>query len=247
MGKIKGTFAKTYDSFIKRPSLLPAGLLELVRTTKPKSVVDFACGTGNVAVGLSLEGYDVTGVDYSPDMLRVARAKAREYKSDTRFIIGDIAKVDLGRKFDLLLCTGNSIPHFTKQRDLRRLLVNCKRHLAPRGRLIFQQLNYDRMLKEGSGTFAIESGEDGVIRIKQSRFSRGMAEFFITIVDSRKVPPGISTTKRAIKPWLKAELIEALQEAGFIRIRALGRYNNEPFTLKSKDLILIASSKESYK
>jgi len=241
MGKIKGTFAKTYDSFIKRPSLIPAGLLELIRSKNAKSVVDFACGTGNIAIGLALEGYDVTGVDYSPDMLRVARAKARELKSDTRFIIGDIANVNLKRRFDLLLCTGNSIPHFTGQKDLRRLLVNCKRHLVPGGHLIFQQLNYDRMVKEGSGTFAIEKGNDGVIRIKQNRFSRNKAEFVVTIVDSRKIPPMISANRGIIRPWLKAELITLLREAGFTHIHPRGNYSGEAFVQKSKDLILIAT------
>jgi glycine/sarcosine N-methyltransferase len=240
MGKIKGSFARNYDSFIKRPGLLSPGLLELVRSMDVTKVVDFACGTGNVAVGLSLEGYNVTGVDYSPDMLKVARAKAREHKADTKFISGDITKVDLGHQFDLLLCLGNAIPQFANARNLERLLINCKRHLHPRGHLIFQQLNYDRMLREGSGTFAVDV-TDQVVRFRQNIFKGGKTEFYVTIADGRKIPPGISTSKRVLKPWLRSELMVALRNAGFSRVKAFGNYAGERFGQKSKDLILIGT------
>ncbi len=240
MGKIKGSFARNYDSFIKRPGLLPPGLLESVRSLDVAKVVDFACGTGNVAVGLSLEGYNVTGVDYSPDMLKVARAKARKHKTDTKFISGDITKVDLGHQFDLLLCLGNAIPQFTNARNLGRLLINCKRHLRPRGHLIFQQLNYDRMLKEGSATFAVDVS-DQVVRFRQNIFKGGKAEFYVTIADGRKIPPRITTSKRILKPWLRSELMAALRNAGFSRVKALGNYAGERFGPKSRDLILIGT------
>lgn len=240
MGKIKGSFAKTYDTFIKHPGLLPDGLLELVASMDPKRIIDFACGTGNVAIGLSLDGYDVTGVDYSPDMLKVARVKAREHKAKIKFVPGDITEINLGRKCDLLLCLGNTIPHFTSKKQLEKLLKNCERHLSPGGRIIFQQLNYDRMLKEGSGTFAVD--RDGeVARFKQNRFRRGRVDFFVTIIDGQKIPPAISTSKTILKPWLRVELTEALRKDGFSKIKAYGSYQGEPFGPKSKDLILVGA------
>jgi 2-polyprenyl-3-methyl-5-hydroxy-6-metoxy-1,4-benzoquinol methylase len=244
MGKIKGAFAKTYDSFIKRPNLLPAGLLELIRSKNARSVVDFGCGTGNIAIGLALEGYDVTGVDYSTDMLKIAQAKAKEIKSDVKFVCGDIIRVNLKRSYDVLLCTGNTIALICNKKDIKRLLDNCKRHLAPGGHIIFQQLNYDRMLKNGSGTFAVESGSDGIIRIKQNRFNRIKSEFFVTIIDSHKIPPIISTNRGIIRPWLKTDLIGLLRDAGFTHIHPRGNYDGEAFGSKSTDLILIATIKK---
>jgi glycine/sarcosine N-methyltransferase len=240
MGKIKGSFAKDYDSFIKRPGLLPPGLLELVRPMHAEKIVDFACGTGNVTVGLSLEGYDVTGVDYSPDMLKVARAKARKHKANLKFISGDITGINLGYQFDVLLCLGNAIPQFTNGRRLGRLLANCRRHLHPGGHLIFQQLNYDRMLKEGSGTFAVDISNQAV-RFRQNIFRRGLAEFYVTIADAGEIPPKISTSKRILKPWLCSDLMAALKNAGFSNVRSLGNYSGERFGPKSGDLILVGT------
>ena len=42
----------------------------------PARVADLGCGTGTLALLLTEEGYDVTGVDVSPEMVRRARAKA---------------------------------------------------------------------------------------------------------------------------------------------------------------------------
>ena len=69
MSRIKGKFAKSYDSFVKRESLLPDGLFELVRSYSPEMIADFGCGTGSVAAGLSKAGYQVTGVDKSKDSI----------------------------------------------------------------------------------------------------------------------------------------------------------------------------------
>ena len=43
-----------------------------------KKLLDLACGTGELSIRLAEEGYDVTGVDLSSDMLAVAREKAIE-------------------------------------------------------------------------------------------------------------------------------------------------------------------------
>ena len=242
MGKIKGKFARTYDRFVKRPSLLPEGFGELVRAQKAGSILEFACGTGTVAVGLSLEGYGVVGVDYSPDMLKAARFKAKEHKASVKFIRGDITAVNLKRKFDLLLCLGNTIPHFRTKQELGRLLANCKKHLLPGGHLIFQQLNYDRILKERPTTFAVDvAGE--VVRYKQYIYKKDRLEFIVTVVDGGKAPPSVTISKITLKPWTRRELNETLEQAGFGKISAYGNYGKEKFSIKSKDLIIMAVSK----
>jgi SAM-dependent methyltransferase len=42
----------------------------------PATVADLGCGTGTLALLLAEEGYAVTGVDFSPEMVRLAREKA---------------------------------------------------------------------------------------------------------------------------------------------------------------------------
>ena len=42
-------------------------------TDPPSLVLDLGCGTGKMTLELARRGYDMTGVDYSPEMLDVGR------------------------------------------------------------------------------------------------------------------------------------------------------------------------------
>lgn len=241
MTKIAGEFAKTYDDFVKRGSLLPAGLLDLVDSTRTKEILELGSGTGGVAIGLALAGYNVTGIDLSPEMLKAARSKALKYGADARFLSGDIVKVKLDRKFDLLICLGNTVSLITGLADSRRLFRNCIRHLVPGGNAVFQMLNYDRILKEKPTTFAVDSRDD-LIRIKQYRYGARLLDFVVTLVDNSKVPPAVTISKRKLRPWTKGEISTELMDAGFKKISACKDYNRKRFSASSKDLIILAKA-----
>jgi SAM-dependent methyltransferase len=72
----------------------------------PARVLDAGCGTGRVAIRLAGLGYDVVGVDIDAAMLQEARADAPEL--DWR--VGDLAALDTGELFDLVVVAGNTIP-----------------------------------------------------------------------------------------------------------------------------------------
>jgi glycine/sarcosine N-methyltransferase len=239
--KIRGTFASTYDRFVKRQSLLPAGLLELLKSTGTKNVLDFGCGTGTISVGLSMAGFDVTGVDYSPGMLKAARKKAQEHKANVEFVLADIARIRLRKEFDIIICLGNTIPHFTNYFQLNKFLQNCRRHLKPGGRIIFQELNYDRILKERPSTFAIDIDHE-IVRFKQYRYRKNLIDFVVTIIDGNKTPPRQSVSIVKIKPWTKNELKNTLNQSGFKTISFYGDYSKTKFSLKAKDLIITAGT-----
>ena len=57
-------------------------------------VLDLACGTGSVSVRLAKAGYEVIGVDLSPDMLAVARQKAQAAGQDILLLCQDIRAID---------------------------------------------------------------------------------------------------------------------------------------------------------
>ena len=43
--------------------------------SKDKTILDCGCGTGNISIPLKKDGYNITGIDYSSDMLTVCKAK----------------------------------------------------------------------------------------------------------------------------------------------------------------------------
>ena len=107
------------------------GEADLVESLGPRSVLDAGCGTGRVAVELARRGLDVVGVDLDPAMLSVARSK----RPDLPWVVGDLADVDLGRTFDLVLLAGNVMIFLTPGTEAR-VVENLARHVDPGGHLV---------------------------------------------------------------------------------------------------------------
>jgi len=108
---------------------------ELVAKHRPgaKTVLDLGCGTGRHAALLNAQGYAVTGVDLSEEMLTVARAA----EPAGSFVQGDVRSVRLGRKFDVVLSLFHVMSYQTTNADLRAALTTLREHLAPGGLFAF--------------------------------------------------------------------------------------------------------------
>jgi 2-polyprenyl-3-methyl-5-hydroxy-6-metoxy-1,4-benzoquinol methylase len=107
------------------------GEADFVCRFEPGSVLDAGCGTGRVAIELAARGIDVVGVDLDPAMIGHARMKA----PDLRWIEDDLATVDVGRQFDVVVMAGNVMIFVAPQTEVA-VVANLARHVAPGGHLI---------------------------------------------------------------------------------------------------------------
>jgi SAM-dependent methyltransferase len=104
---------------------------------KPKTVLDLACGEGTFAVIMAQRGYEVTGVDLSPEMLRFAGEKAKEAEVEVRFIQQDMRDLKLNERFDLVTCWYDSLNYLLEYEELVRTFANIAQVLNPGGLFIF--------------------------------------------------------------------------------------------------------------
>jgi SAM-dependent methyltransferase len=109
----------------------PHGEAAFVMAYAPATVLDAGCGTGRVAIELAHRGVDVVGVDLDAGFLASAREKAPAL--DWRE--GDLATVDLGATFDVVLLAGN-VMIFVAPGSEGTVLANLARHVAPGGHLV---------------------------------------------------------------------------------------------------------------
>ena len=85
-------------------------------------------------------------------MLAEAQRKANERGVAPEWIQGDMRAFDLGRTFDFVFITANSLLHLHKVEDLVSCIRSVKRHLAPGARFIFDVFNPSvRLLAEADG------------------------------------------------------------------------------------------------
>jgi SAM-dependent methyltransferase len=109
----------------------PHGEVDFVMGFSPKTALDAGCGFGRVGIELNARGVEIIGVDLDPDLLE--RAKRRAPELDWR--LADLATVDIGRQFDLVVVAGNVIG-FVDEPDREAAVRNCARHVAPGGHLV---------------------------------------------------------------------------------------------------------------
>lgn len=119
---VTGEF-EVYDELALRPYL---------DQLEPGLVADVGCGTGEVSLQLALRGFEVRAVDHSPDMLEVAREKAKRAGVDGRisFHLAEITGLPFGDStLDGLTC--QRVLHHVETLD--PVLIEFKRVLKPGG------------------------------------------------------------------------------------------------------------------
>lgn len=110
----------------------PHGEVSFVQRYAPRDVLDAGCGTGRVAIELSRRGVDVVGVDVSDSMLTTARRLA----PTVTWVRSDLADLDLGRTFDVVVMAGNVLLFTPPATTTSAVVAGCARHVAPGGALV---------------------------------------------------------------------------------------------------------------
>jgi SAM-dependent methyltransferase len=94
----------------------------------PARVLDAGCGTGRVAIRLAELGYVVVGVDLDASML----VQAREEAPHLDWRVGDLAALDTGATYDVVLVAGNTIP-LLEPGTLASVAERLAAHVRPDG------------------------------------------------------------------------------------------------------------------
>jgi SAM-dependent methyltransferase len=187
-------------------------------------VVEVGCGSGVLAEYLTDRGYDVTGFDISPAMVRLARARAPR----ATFHVGSANEVHGGR-CHAVIALGELVTYLPGGRAaLRRFFRRAHTQLAPGGVLIF-----DCMVSARRRTFTLKShgGRDwALIATAAADRSGRVLTRRIAVVrwNGRKLRRTVET--HTVRVYSVREIRAALAAAGFSTrvLRALGRHRLLP-------------------
>ena len=104
-----------------------------------QTILEVACGTGRLMAIMESEGYRVTGLDLSPEMLALAQPRVRG-----RLIQSDMRELGFRGEFDAILCMGSSFTYMSTDRDALKALRGFYDALKPGGILVFDNFDAER-------------------------------------------------------------------------------------------------------
>ncbi|HUJ32080.1 MAG TPA: class I SAM-dependent methyltransferase [Candidatus Acidoferrum sp.] len=104
-------------------------------------VLEIACGTGRVLLKIAREGIAIDGVDNSPAMLGVLKARLerepREVRERVTLHAGDMRNFRIGKKYPLAIIPFRPMQHMYTVQDQVAALTNVAAHLEENGKLAF--------------------------------------------------------------------------------------------------------------
>ncbi|MCQ2456671.1 MAG: class I SAM-dependent methyltransferase [Clostridia bacterium] len=152
---------------------------------KPELVLDLGCGTGSMTLELARRGYDMTGLDISPDMLSRAYGRAAgEGVTGVLFLEGDMCDFELYGTMGAIVCCLDGVNHITDSEELARCFGLVHNYLDPDGLFIFD-VNTPYKFKNvyADNDYVLE--EDGAVCVWQNRLSDGgeTCDFRLTVFE----------------------------------------------------------------
>lgn len=176
-----GDFAEIYDelTFDVDYSAMCNYIEELfVRhlSKKPQLIADLACGTGSVCIEMDSRGYDMIGIDISPQMLNRATEKSENRK--ILYLNQDICEFELYGTVDCFTCLLDSVNHLTDDGDIERLFSLVHNYLNPHGVFIFDvnsEYKFEHILSDNIFTYE----NDNIFYVWENNYEDNICDMYV--------------------------------------------------------------------
>jgi glycine/sarcosine N-methyltransferase len=241
--------ARHYDEiFPLEPRVVDFASSALAADADPRTLLDIGCATGSLGLALAARGETVVGIDLDQAMIDIARTRARAVRSAgpgagrAEFLRADMLRPDpllIPGSFGLVICLGNTLVHLPDRPALEAFLRRVRALLAPRGVLLLQILNYERIRRAAVRRLPVIETRSLVFRREYRDRPDGRLDFQIELFD--KESGVLSVSALPLLPLEKDELDGLLAAAAFDRRDYYGGYSRTPFD--RDDLLLVCEAR----
>jgi ubiquinone/menaquinone biosynthesis C-methylase UbiE len=200
-------------------------------------VLDVPCGQGRHAHLLAEAGFDVEGLDYSADLLAVARR--RGIGPTLRYRQGDMRKMPgrWTRRFDVVLNLFTSFGFFAHPADDARVIAEFARVLKRGGILVWHGGSRDgvmaRFLAKDWWTTT-----DGTLFAQEREFDA--LSGVLTVRSTWRSHRRQGVREHRLRLYTATKLAELCADAGLVVEQAYDGFNDRPLSRSSSEMLLIA-------
>ena len=213
-----------------------------------------ACGSGRLLLPLARDGYELTGVDSSSVMLKLAHEALAEagLAARCKLVQQDMATMKLGQTFSLAFVALGSFAHLRSRRQQKQALAAIRAHLTPSGLFILDISNADARYMEHLSGQVLHQGtwqqEDGTMLThfvspasSPSQHLLELTHFYDVHAQAGPVQRTVTTTYLYL--FERAEMELLLEGAGFSINEVYGNYDLGPYEHESPRMIFLAEAR----
>ncbi|MBE6643982.1 MAG: class I SAM-dependent methyltransferase [Ruminococcaceae bacterium] len=153
---------------------------------KPELVLDLGCGTGRMTLELAKRGYDMTGIDYSAEMLDIAKNAAESLGLGDKilWLSQDMCDFELYGTVDVTVSCLDCINHITDLKLIDKCFKLVHNYLVPNGLFIFDingKHKFENVYSDNS--YVMEAS--GNLCIWQNYYNKKnhLCDFYITLFE----------------------------------------------------------------
>ena len=241
-------FAEVYDKFMDNVPYdeWTEYVVDLLKENGVEEgiVADLGCGTGNVTDRLKVAGYDMIGIDNSPEMLQVAAGK----DSDILYLCQDMREFELYGTVAAFVCICDGINYILDRADLVKVFKLVNTFLDTNGIFIFD-LNTLYKYENILGDNVISENRDNMSFIWENYYDRKeqINEYDLTIYlkdeeDSKERFFRFDEVHYQ-KGYTIDEVKEALEEAGMEFVTVYDAFSKDAPKADSERVYFIAKEK----
>ena len=217
--------------------------VEYLKDVIPKgaSILDLGCGTGEMCVRLSREGYLLTGLDYSSDMLAEASIKAEKSRADVFFTCQDMTSFSVSHLYDAVISCFDSLNYLLSKDNLLSAFIRCNNALDKNGLFIFDMnapAKFENLYADN--TFVIE--EDEIFCVWENQYNRKSrrCRFFINIFVEKNGSYDRYYEEQCERSYKLSDICECLEKSGFELVGVSSDFNSTPVTDETQRYYFIA-------
>jgi len=208
-----------------------------IEVSKVTTVLDMAAGSGRHAVIFAREGFEVTAVDLSENLLSVGKKYAENENVKIEFVHSDIRQFRPNIKYNLVLNLFTSMGYFEKDEENYFILSKAYELLENNGYFVLDYFN--KSYVENNLVPSTIDEFDGSV-ITQNRFIEGERIIKEITIDNKGK---INKYFESVRMFSKDELINMLQKLGFRITKIFGDFKGNSFELESSPRIIIIACK----
>tara|TARA_A100001011_G_scaffold171766_1_gene180642 strand:+ start:123 stop:866 length:744 start_codon:yes stop_codon:yes gene_type:complete len=222
------------DRDIAEATLFLQNLLAYLKLEQHQSILDVACGKGRHALYLAWQGFQVTGIDLSPNSISFAQEEAKSKALDAKFYVHDM-RMPAHEQAAVVLNLFTSIGYFEDKNDNQKAIQAFYDSTAVGGYVVIDFLHAPSVKQ---GLVADEIVTKGGIQFTLKRtFDAGWIQKNISFIDN-----GVSYAfQERVAALGLADFKQMFEAVGFSVQDVFGDYNLNPFVAETAErLILVA-------